>query len=477
MNNNKYKGFIQLFFVIYILIHPVIIVLLGIPLDMGLLYCFGGLGILGTSVWVAKKFGIFNTQNFALLIFGFSVLYSFSLADYHCSVVTKGTQDKPYLMESDADLYHTLGMFMAGKGGINAINFTENGKVAIGKRTINNVGYPALLSLGYRLVPDLSIGMLLNILSTMITFVLIAKIAHLIIPDDKYVYYCLFLAVISPQILASGVVLLKDSLIVLGVASVLQFFLTDKKKLISIAFFILGLIIIFSFRTALIMFIVLFGLIKMNFTIKRLTYFGVGLVFLFFLMTFSSSVSSFQFNAEYISSKIFNNTTRNEWDMEASAGGFVILLAGQYNSLFVGLKLILLPIPAIIQYLLPFDFWNTTIVYPWQILQKNANIIWFLYTGPIMLSGYFLFYRQFNRTLFRVATIGALGYLLMAFLNSGAIPRYYYPFLPMLIPVGGYALYESKRRIVSKNKYKTFMFFYYVVASFLAVAYIGKSLL
>ncbi|HHH52051.1 MAG TPA: hypothetical protein ENK91_00180, partial [Bacteroidetes bacterium] len=110
----------------------------------------------------------------------------FSLWDYTESTMVKGTVKKPFLLNSDPELYHNLGMFLAHKKKLSKVINTKNDKIAIGKRTINNVGYPVFLGGLYRFIPDLSIGILFNLFSSLLVIILIGGIAYQIIPEDRF---------------------------------------------------------------------------------------------------------------------------------------------------------------------------------------------------------------------------------------------------------------------------------------------------
>ena len=185
-------------------------------------------------------------------------------------------------------------------------------------------------------------------------------------------------------------------------------------------------------------------------------------------------MSSFKFDSNYLFEKISNTGTRKEWNI-SNSNGFVVTLVGNYNSKPFFMKLIQLPLPATIQYLLPFDVWNFNIDYPFRIIERNMNIIWLLFTGPLIIFGYLFLLGKANKLLRNISLVGISSFLLIAFLHSGAIPRYYYPFMPLLIPIGAFSLYASVKYIKVRNNLKMFMFIYYMFSiAFIFIYFLKK---
>lgn len=109
-------------------------------------------------------------------------------------------------------------------------------------------------------------------------------------------------------------------------------------------------------------------------------------------------------------------------------------MIGDYLSYPAWKRILLLPVSAVTQYLVPFP-WNFSrdltfgytlayahITYPWYLV--GGMILYFLVTG----------WRTASRGLRKYVFVGALMWLIPAYLFAGTVSRYALPMLPMLIP-------------------------------------------
>ena len=115
--------------------------------------------------------------------------------------------------------------------------------------------------------------------------------------------------------------------------------------------------------------------------------------------------------------------------------------------------------------------------FPWYILLRNFNGIWFLFSGPLTIFSLWLAFKSDNVRLRRISILGIGLYGLIAFSYSGVIPRYFVPFMPLLIIPAAWAWHQLKTNDVVKKLWNAFYAYYCVLGFLLVLAYITAKIL
>ena len=148
------------------------------------------------------------------------------------------------------------------------------------------------------------------------------------------------------------------------------------------------------------------------------------------------------------------------------SSGFTGTLLGSYAYDPITIKLIKLPITTLIQYLNPINIMDFNHKNPWFFLEINLKIIWLMFLGPLSIFTLINSFRVELKYRF-IFYVGLAGYIMVAFLHGGLVPRYALCFMVITIVPLAYVFDK-----IFSNKfyfnYGTFNFIY-ITLSFLGV--------
>jgi len=442
-----------------ILILIVSAVLSRIPLSTTLYYIIGILVCYSVSRLLLDYLDLKNNATVTVVLLAFFLMSIIILLNYLASV-RLGTITQPFVPGGDAEYYFSSGVLLSESGILATLPYMSG----------NYAGYPIVLGVLFRIFgPDLMVGMLLNLMISLIAIIMIGRITFLLFHNDRITRNAIILSSISPQILSIGTILLKDAFIVLAFCMVILSMLNIKdsnRPAVNYLMLFGGLLIISFFRVSILFALLLIGIAiysgreKIARTISVLLlaviiafYFYVGQSFLLRQATIEDLGSGFLSNRE-ITEKLKKETTGT------STVKFII---GDYTEKSMIFRLFLIPGPILVQYLTPFDFYNfrKTFDYPWFFIFTNMNIIWIAFTGLLLIFS--LFHLKYLKQPLpkRLFYVGLFLYAFIAYGYGGTVPRYIIPFMPMLMPVGGwiYAAIQSDQKI--HHRWKVFRFSVY----------------
>ena len=371
----------------------------------------------------------------------------------------------PNLLIGDTLTYYNESIYFTSIAETNFLNY-------IFYTNINYFFYQFLLSIIFLIFGGnfYFTGLMFSAFSGILNLLLIIKISELIKLNSLALKYVIIFYIIFPHIIASSTTLLKDNIIVysflLLIYNILKVVLTKPKlKYYIILFFALVLCALLRLPFVLI-FLFIIAYTYINFSVlktKNLIYFVI------FLFTFISlDIASISTNI-YENQSIFQAFQSQQsriYESGVTGSGLTNFLVGDYaNNSFV-LKVLKLPIVVIVQYLNPINIFYFDHISPWQYVDINLKFIWLLFLGPLLIFC-MLNYRSFNSISKYIFSISLFGYILIAFLNGGIVPRYALCFMVIsVIPMGYcYSL------IVTNTKYRvSFMRFssLYIIIALLA---------
>lgn len=311
------------------------------------------------------------------------------------------------------------------------------------------------------------VSLMFVMLTGLVNLLLLFKIGFLLkfkkqIISTIGVFYILF-----PHILSSNIILLKDSLItfslLLLVYSSISFQLKHNNIFKLLFYILLSFFLIALLRlpfTILFLFIMFFLLPRKG----NKSYFMLISVISFFLF----NIFSLQLTELGSSYKLI---TDNITDSGVHGSGFANALVGTYSSNPTYLKIIKLPLVIIVQYLTPINVLNFNHTNPWSFIDINMKIIWLIFFGPLYIFSSIQM-KKLNGFIKKLLLISVIGYAVIAYIETGIIPRYALSFMCLgVIPVA-YVFEEIKSDFILKKKYYLFNQIYFIIAAMLSCLYL-----
>ena len=156
---------------------------------------------------------------------------------------------------------------------------------------------------------------------------------------------------------------------------------------------------------------------------------------------------------------------------EVYGSGVTSLLVGSYTSDPFYLKIIKLPLVVIVQYLNPINIFTFSHSNPWSYIDINLKIIWLLFIGPLYIFCCTQL-KSLTPLLKKLLIVSVIGYVLIAYLETGIVPRYALSFMCLSVLPLAYIFQEMKRNLLLKKKYIYFNRIYFFVAFILVFIYI-----
>ena len=451
-----------------------LVILSGISLlffsaDIALRLLLIGWGQLLLILFALKSPVMRRTQ---AILLGYSViLVLISTFSYYQSIML-GTAVEPYLGGSDGQGFFVEAMIMS-EG-----NILEN----IKKFGTNYSGYQVVLASIFDIFGrDLIVGLLLNNTVLLLVVIFLAKATFLITRDPRATFYASLAFMLTTKFVFYSNTLLKEPFLVLGVALLLYAFIQLKIQrhvsLLTYVWIIIAIMIFSTMRIPMLVLIPLTGLFILGRHIFRKTWLFIiiGIFASDLLIVLFSKFTYYEFIRINIYNTVFNNTIlSSSFEGGVDNSGVVGYVMSSYEQLPLLARIVTIPIPVIIQYVLPFNFWSMKFLEDHfiSLFNINLNIIWYLFVGVFAFYTIFNWKRLPNSILRNTFLIGGMMYMLIAFVFGGVVPRYASPYLLFIYPTIGYWMSCWSLRSLPTIRLKKFFWLYYL--SFLAavVAYL-----
>lgn len=404
-------------------------------------------------------------------LLGFTLLCFFAFTDYAVSI-SKGSADEPFLVGDATGKfgYHSLALGVA-----NSETWNEMLNVAY---ITNQVGYPLILGLIYKYVYcDLITAFFLSFFTGLFIIYLTGLTFSKLNQSKKGFAYTILFAAISPQILSCGIYILKDVYIILAVLILVISieYLKSNKLIKSITLFGLGFGIVMLFRSQLLLFVILLLLVNIKVLKGKLIYLSIALAF--FLVYFLGSGIEFKYfslDVGYFTNLIVENGVGNEWT--DSGGGVTDFLGKATLSMPLPLRLLCIPLTMSIQYFLPFNIWKFDHPYPFYYVFINLNVIWWFVIGPYVIYSLIKLKKHATQSNKNTFLLGFIMFAVMAFIYAGVVPRYFYPFMPLLIMSAGSLIGEMSLDFALMKHFKVFQKKYFTSLIIAVLFYVIISL-
>lgn len=318
-------------------------------------------------------------------------------------------------------------------------------------------------------------GLLFVMLVGLLNLNLLFRIAILLNFKEKTIKYLGWFYIFLPHIFASNVKLYKDVLIVFAFLLLVYALLNFKKhrNLIQLLLLIpFSLFICFFIRLPfIVLFLMTIYFMIYNKKTKFLNLF-VSLVFLV-LITSLGKLNFMKTNLGEnfdISSTYYNHQEHITENSEMYGSGIVTTLVGNYSSSPIHIKLIKLPLVVIVQYFTPINFLTFEHLSPWSYIDINMKVLWVLFFGPLIIFSS-MNIKYFNDSVKKMMIIGLLGYVIVAFMQTGIVPRYAIMFINILIIPISFMYYKINIESVFKIKFQNFMRLYFLIFTVLVIGY------
>jgi hypothetical protein len=278
------------------------------------------------------------------------------------------------------------------------------------------------------------------------------------------VFYILF-----PHILSSNIILLKDSLITFSLLLLVYAAISFREKQNNIYKFAIYILISFFLITFLrLPFLIMFILILYFIYVKKSTSYSYIFLFLSVSSFLAYSIFYTQLSEIYEMGKLI---TENIANSEVHGSGFANILVGTYLSDPIYLKIIKLPLVVIVQYLTPFNVHQFYHFNPWSYIDVNMKIVWLVFFGPLFIFSSIQM-RHLNYLIKKILLVSVVGYIFIAYMETGIVPRYALLFMCLSILPMAYIFQETKDNIILKRKYISFKKVYFFFSFSLAFFYI-----
>lgn len=405
-------------------------------------------------------------------LFGFLLLLFFTFTNYSVSV-TKGTIKVPFLVGDVSGKfgYHNLAL---------QISKAETWMEMLGIANItNHVGYPLILGLAYKFIyQDLLTAFFLCFLSGVLTIYLTSLLFSLYSSSKTGLATVVLFTAISPQILSCGSYILKDTYII---NAVLFLFLSieylKRNEFIKFTLlFILSFVLIMLLRSQMIIIIAVLILSNYKALKEKMVYLSAGFVFMLFALLGSGlEFKYFDLSLSYFTNLIIDNGVGYEWSNVNT--GITGILAKTTLGLPIFFRILSLPLTLIVQYFMPFNVWEINHIYPFYFTFINLNIIWWFLIGPFVIFSYIKLNSHASSFSKGTFITGVLMYSLMAFIYAGVVPRYAYPFMPILIISAASVKVALNENTSLKIQFKTFCKWYFISLLFAVGFYLSFSII
>ena len=399
---------------------------------------------------------------------------SMALICYESSV-TSGTLAFPYIPGGDGEGYFRDALFIG-----------QDIEWNLPQVSTNYRGYQVILALIFSVFGEsLIVGLCFNYIVLVVSALLISGFSSEATNDTRVGKYTLIACCLSTHFFAQGTILQKDVLIIFAFSlfafSVLKISTNGVRNPIHLVTLFLSIVIVGITRLPFALFFFVFLLLSVLFQAQTgtkgrlwqsaVTLFAVATTFaiLPLLMRFTTN----EFNSESISGMALDDSKIASLIEETSKTGVVGRISSLYAGKGIEIRVMLAPLPVIVQYLLPFAFTSSLFLedHPWYFINNQLGIIWLFVLGPSAVFAFLDMRRLSNRWIKTSLATGVIAYALVAFSYMGVIPRYATPSLALIFPAVGYVW---ARRFTDKElelRYAAWMQRYWIAGILIATLY------
>lgn len=382
---------------------------------------------------------------------------------------------EPNLMGSDGQGYFFDAMRLA------KVNILEN----LGEIRSNYLGYQLALAFALSTFgTDLLVGLMLNNIVLLITVSLLAYTTLLATRDPNAAFWAAIAFMLMSRHVYYANALLKEPFLMLGVIlTALSFVLLRSRSgesLKALAAVAVAALIFGTMRQPMLVLIpamlMLLGtnLLRRGWVIMVAGFAGAS--------TLAGLFAQFTTN-EFTSESVGKVATENSildaaLEKGIDAGGVVGTIMAGYTAQPLPVRIITVPVPAALQFALPFDFWSTKFLdeHILALFNNNLNIVWYLFVGVWVLYALYAFKRLPDWTLKAMLLLGTAMFLLIAFTFGGVVPRYSSPYILLMLPAAGYFMSAAHRDKIVANESRTFFRIFYAGFALAGLAYLGFSI-
>ncbi|TGX46480.1 hypothetical protein E5A74_04855 [Sphingomonas naasensis] len=383
----------------------------------------------------------------------------------------------PYLGGSDGEGYFEQAQILVQDGITNFQALIRS----------NYLGYQLILAILFLIFsPTLLTGLIANAIFLLLAITCLYRATLLLTSSPKAAFLASLACMLTTPHIFYSLVLLKEPALSLAFAlillSITKMFREDRVGVGAIAYAVVALGLIISMRATALMFIViLFAFIGTQLLKKRAHLLIVFLGVLVVIAPFARQFTIYELDSNFLVSSVTENNVitarfgQGDLDLTGIAGQVI----GYYILLPFAAKILLFPIPAAVQVLLPFDVWSSQFVddLPATFFFRNLNILWFGIVLPWLLFAVLRIRQVTTPLLTRLLLAGLVYFLVIAVIYGGLIPRYGGQALFFIYPSIGYWWARSQREVAVANASTRFFLHYYATFAAAALAYLALHFL
>ena len=399
---------------------------------------------------------------------------SMALICYESSV-TSGSAAFPYIPGGDGEGYFHDALFIGQ-------DFEGN----LPKVSTNYSGYQVILAILFSVFGEsLIVGMCFNYTVLVVSALLISAFASEATKDTRVGKYTLIACCISSHFIAQGTILQKDVMLIFAFSlfafSVLKISTTGVRNSIHLATLLLSIVIVGITRLPFTVFLLVFLLFSVLFQSQTgtrgrvwqslITVFAVGTTLA--MLPMLTRFTTYEFSRESITGMALDDSRISNLIAETSKTGVVGRISGLYAGKGIEIRLLLAPLPVLVQYLLPFAFTSSLFLedHPWYFINNQLGIVWLFVLGPTAVFALLNILRLPNLWIRTSLATGVIAYASVAFSYMGVIPRYATPSFAFVFPAVGYIW---ARRFTEKDlglRYTSWMQRYWIGGILMATLY------
>lgn len=393
-----------------------------------------------------------------------------SLISYHQSI-TIGTLQQPHLMGSDGEGYFRQALILSN--GDILINIT--------RVSSNYIGYQVALAISFALFKDnLLVGLIVNNTALLAAVSLIVSSTYCATQNSKAAFFSGLLFILTPKFIYYANALLKEPFLLLGIALVVygSVLVRERRGTFLVAYSCIALATLIFGTMRLTMLPAVFALFPIiagkEVFRKGLPLVLVGMVLSGAMISFFLNFTSYQVSETEVVDVVSANSILDEsFNRGKDSGGVVGSLMAGYTKLPLVVRVFSAPVPVLIQFLLPFDFWNVKFIEGniFSVFNSNLNFVWYLYVGMHIIFS-LVFWRHIKVDVLKyMLAFGAAAYVGVALIFGGVVPRYASPFIVLMFPAAGYCMSYTESASFAGAKFLTFSRFYYICFAMAGFAY------
>lgn len=431
---------------------------------------FLSIAVIGTGFLLGRQQ---NDRAFTTAMTAYAVLLSLAAILSLQDSIIGSTWNTPYLAGSDGQGYFEQGQQLAREGITNFQTVIRS----------NYLGYQLFLGVLFSIFgSSLAVGVAANLILLLLSITCLHRATILLTGSPRAALLAAITFMLTTGNVFYAVVLLKEPALGLAFALVLLAVtkaITDHRiGLRAVLYFLIALAVIITMRATVLLFILmLFGFIA-RILIRRRAHALVGLIGLLVLaIPLAQNFTIYELNSDYITREVTANTvvlSRFEQG-DLDIGGVAGRIGGAYILLPFPVKVVLFPVPALLQTLLPFDFWSGQFLndHVAVFFLRNLNIVWLLFVAPWFIFSMFNVRRIESQLLRRFFWAGLTYYFAIAVMYGGLIPRYHTPALFFIYPAIGYFWARARENIEDQLRVARFFIHYYAVFTVAGLVYMG----